>query len=166
MGQELGRETISIKSEEREAQEENAIIAIPYFNFGYDVAGPFDARRYMIPINLTDINLSGGNQPLDILALGAAEARFKESQINQSNLPLRQLEQIRAHVKIFSNEQRISWDRSSNDLQYYGRNTPDGGIRNEAMEDIRQPMVNPFYGVYGRGYYHNPYSRGLYYYRR
>ena len=137
-------------------------------------SGPFSYERYAVPINLMDINLYSNEQnELDILALSRAKENYKKSQIRSVNTE-RQLQQIRAQVQVFANQdQKFNtnqdiYNRANNNLNYDKR-TPDGGIRNEALRDIRQPFMRPhYYDYYRPGYYYSPYrpTSSFHLYRR
>lgn len=125
--------------------------------------GQFQMRRFLIS---TDSRYARENQSgnIDILALGQAEERFKKAHIRQGDFSSRQLQQIKSRVEIFYG-QRSFLDRTDNNLNPYGKMTPDGGIRNAVYEDIRQPEINPYYGFYNRSYGFQP-RNGFHIYRR
>lgn len=126
--------------------------------------GPLDPRSYPLPYSLTDIGFPRDeNVSIDILAIGQAQERHKRSQ-RRSVEVTRQLQQIKSQVQVFQERDRDSWNRANDDLRFNSKMTPDGGIRNEAVRDIRQPFVNPYYDFYRRNYY-SPYG-GFYPYRR
>lgn len=134
---------------------------------------PFNINRYKIEINLLDIGFPSDQKdaPLDMLAVARAEAIHKKSASQEFKASSRQLQQIRNQVQVFTMRQS-DYGRAHNDLQFDSKMTPDGGIRNNAWQDIRQPFVNPYYGIYGQP---NPYDyrfggghpgNSLYFYRR
>lgn len=169
-GQELETEGHAIPAEKSKIEAE-----VPLFH-SMDLLsstarmGPFQVDRYKIHINLIDISFPSNQEiPIDILAMARAEEHRKKSQTRDFKAPIRQLEQIRSEVQVF--EFQIDLGRSTNNLQYNSKNTPDGGIRNEAFQEIRQPFLNtnPHYNRSGRtGYYNNSYfgrPTSLYYRR-
>lgn len=167
-GQELETEGHAIPSEKSKFEAE-----IPLFE-AMEVAspaarmGPFQVDRYKIHINLIDISFPSSQEiPIDILAMAKAQEYKKKSQMRDFKAPIRQLEQIRSEVQVF--EFQIDLGRSTNNLNYDNKRTPDGGIRNEALRDIRQPFITPYpyydrTGRYNNSYYGRP--SGLHYYRR
>lgn len=126
--------------------------------------GHFQVRTFSLPDDM-GVHDKDNQTPIDILALGKAKEQYKQSRIRQIDNPSRQLQQIRSKVRVFGI--RSSYNRANDDLHFYGKNTPDGGIKNEATEDIRQPFINPYYNSYRRGYrrYSQP-RNGFYLYRR
>jgi len=164
-GQELETETHAIPAEKSEVDAEAPLfqtmnVLSPAFRMG-----PFQVDRYKIPINLIDISFPSNQEtPIDILAMAKAKENKKKSQMRDFKAPIRQLEQIRSEVQVF--EFQVDLGRSTNNLHYNNKNTPDGGIRNEALRDIRQPFINP-YPYYDRtGRYNNYYYGHPLYYRR
>ncbi len=155
----------------RENEEANLSMAKSYFTlsstFSSQELSPFDARRYSLPIDLTSIslhNIDGQPDNINILALAKARERFRQSKIGDNDFLARQQKQIKSLMQI--NQTNTPWGRTSNDINFYGKRTPDGGIRNEAYEDVSQPFINPYYSPYG--YYNlpfrSPYNRNGFHY--
>lgn len=154
--QELRDEDRSIPAVEQKSTKEIAAELFP-LSIDNTPSGPFSVQRFAVPINLIDIDPSGNEyQELDILAVSRAKEQNRRSQIRSINTA-KQLDQIKAQVRVFLNQDQQQsqdiYNRANNNLNYNKR-TPDGGIRNEAMRDIRQPFMNPYYNYGRRGYYY------------
>ncbi len=167
MCQELRKDNRSIPSKEHQSIKEIAAELFP-LSIDRTPPGPFSVERFVVPINLMDINPSeSGNENLDILAISRTQEQKRKAQIRSVNTS-RQLDQIKAQVRVFLNQDqrnRDIYNRANNDLNYDKR-TPDGGIRNEALRDIRQPFMTPYYDYYGRrGYSPYGYRYPRYYWR-
>ncbi|SRR5690625_5104506 len=168
--QEWENENHAIPAEKKEEkiQKEEVVFERLQLSSPLSFVGPFDIERYKIDINLIDIDFSKKPEyKLDILAVGRAEEMRRKAGLKDIKAPTRQLQQIRSQVQVYGI--RSDWSRSNDDLQFDGRRTRDGGIRNEALRDIRQPFINPYYGRFGRPYYHDYYygtPSNYYFYRR
>lgn len=169
-GQELETGENAIPAEKSKIEEEIPLFQTMNLVSPASRMGPFQVDRYKIHFNLIDISFSRDKETsIDILAIARAEEFERKSRIRDFKAPIRQLKQIRSQVQVFGFQS--AWGRSNDNRQFDSRLTPDGGIRNEALRDIRQPFINPypFYGGYGRPYYNDYYySRpsSLHYYRR
>lgn len=167
--QELENNNFAIPAEKKEnVEEEEMLFERIQLNSSLSAVGPFNIERYKIDINLIDLDFSKEeDHKLDILAIGRAEEMRRRAGFKDIKAPTRQMQQIRSQVQVFRIQS--DWARSNDDLQYDGRKTRDGGIRNEALKDIRQPFINPYYGRFGRPYYYDHYygtPSNYYFYRR
>lgn len=159
-GQELSEKHKGIPMEKNEEATESFFLA-PISFFGTSSAtGPFQIDRYRMDLNIMDIGLPRDTpeKPIDILAIARARESERRTQSRIFEATSRQLAQIQKQSRVFVNN-RDSYIRSNNQLEFNSRLTPDGGIRNEAIQDIRQPFIDPFYGTYGYPYYYPNSSR-------
>lgn len=162
-GQELEGERKVIRAESPEMEAEIPLferveLKVPSYGIG-----AFDPRRYPLPYSLEDIGFPRDEKvALDIMAISQAQHRDRQSMIRSVEVS-RQLQQIKAQVQVFNERDRDSWNRANDNLRFNSKITPDGGIRNRALHDLRRPFTNPYYGLYNPGYYN--YYRPYYYYR-
>lgn len=164
-GQEFeGDQPKEIRAENRQIEEEIPIFQSLDFGLQSGRMGPFDVARYAVPINLIDIGYpttETEDTNFDILAISRAKERRRESQMRSVDVT-RQAEQIRAQVRVFSNQNKnpsASWDRNID--PFNNQRLRDGSIRNEALRQSRQPFMNPYDQYYNRGYYGPGYYNGL-----
>lgn len=165
---------IPAENRQNEIQEESPFLIPLSLSSPGSQLGPLQIDRYKIDINLMDIGFPSEEEtdPIDIQAIAKAEQMRKRSYYRDIKAPARQLQQIRSHVQVFS-YQGSDYNRVHG-YQFDSRNTPDGGIRNDAWQDMRQPLLNPYSRIYGNPFYYNsyPYRYGgyqgnpYYYYRR
>jgi|GEM_PF-1152673 len=168
--QEIEDQRHSIPAENKAVEEETPLFEVMDGMYAPQM-GPFQIDRYKLHFNLLDISFPSEekNVALDIMAIARAEEFKRKSRIRDFKPPVRQLEQIRSQVQVFVHP--TIWQRSS-ERQFESRLTPDGGIRNEAYRDMRQPFINPYPVYYDRYYrpstfdYYYGRPTNLYYYRR
>lgn len=151
--QEFTDEKKSIPAENREMNDESFFIERLDWATENPVMGPFDVRRYKVPINLMDIGLPKEKKPnVDILAISKAKEHYRKARIPKVELT-RQSQQIRSEVKVFADRRFNSWNRSTDDTNWDSKRMRDGGIKNRAMRDIRQPFIYP-HGLHGRQHHY------------
>lgn len=141
-GQELGKvSTLNPRPDLNFEPSDKSVTRAPHL-------GQFQLSYLHLPTNLS-FNREQNRAPINILAMGLAAERHKQANMRQMNFPERQLQQIKSRVQIFNGRESFL-NRTDNNLNFYGGNTPDGGIRNEVYEDVRQPLINPYFGLYDR----------------
>lgn len=158
-GQELSEKQKGIPLEQ-DKQIEESFFLVPISFFGTSSAnGPFQIDRYKMDLNIMDIGFPADAtaKPINILAIARAQELEKRTQSRIFEATSRQLAQIQRQSRVYINN-RDSYIRSNSQLEFNSKLTPDGGIRNEAIRDIRQPFIDPFYGSYGYPYYNNSFN--------
>lgn len=105
--------------------------------------------------NLPYVNIYADPHSKELNMAQIAQTRLlqKKQQTIDMEFPNRQLAQIRETTEVFFDPTNFS-NRTNNNLNYYNKKTPDGGIKNEVYEDNRQPFINPFYRSYNSPYYY------------
>jgi len=94
------------------------------------------------------------SKELNMAQIAQTRLNQKRQQVVDVNFPNRQLAQIRNTTEVFFDPSNFN-NRTNNNLNYYNKQTPDGGIKNEVYEDVRRPFINPFYRSYNSPYYRN-----------
>ncbi|MDR6301409.1 hypothetical protein [Mesonia maritima] len=110
-----------------------------------------ETGNFILPI--VNIYATPETRELDMQAIAQARELQKKQGIVQMDFPQRQLNQIQSNTHVYFDQTNFN-NRTNNDLNFYGRQTPDGGIKNEVYEDNRQPFINPFYRSYNSPYYY------------
>lgn len=172
-GQETGEEGFSIPAENAELEKRNSHFATKIALPHADKIGPFDVRRFNKTTKLDDPDIFNRKKEmqLDIMAMAVAAEQERKSNIRSVNMS-NQMAQIKSEVKVFGHRYRSAWNRANDDLHFDSKMTPDGGIRNPVMPDMRQPLIRPHYGAYNRGGFYSPYPshhtsrNGVYFYGR
>ncbi len=90
---------------------------------------------------------------IDMLAL-AEEKHYTKNKANYSmQLPTRQLQQIKQRVEVYYDSRSNFKRQTEFSVDTDPRKTRDGGIKNEAYEDMSRPFIRNPYGYYYRGNY-------------
>lgn len=124
--------------------------------------GPFDVRRYMIPITIMNINVSTESTAnINFLAMSEAKAQYKESLIRESDAPERQLKQIKSQIKVFGKEQKENWEESDDKLHFRQPYSPYNRRWDNTFHHIRRSYRMSPYDFYTPSYYNRPYRSGF-----
>ncbi len=102
--------------------------------------------------NLPLISSYSAKKKVNIFA--PEEVYMASNQKTNTEFPQRQLEQINSTVQVYYNQTNFN-QRTNVDLNYYGKRTLDGGIKNEVYEDVRQPLLNTGYYLHRNRYDRN-----------
>ncbi len=106
--------------------------------------GMFKVRRFILP-TIEELQAIDSNRSINILAIGRAKARYKQSYIGKTKSIARQMAQIEAGTQIMI-ERTNPWERGN--LSYYDRDN----VENESLELFHQPLTFPTYHTYYNAY--------------
>ncbi len=123
--------------------------------------GAIESRERNFILPPIEIHKFSTFKRIDMLAL-AEEKHYKKNKANFSmQLPTRQLQQIKQRVEVYYDSRGNFKRQTEFSVDTDPRKTRDGGIKNEAYEDMSRPFIrNPYGRFYRRNYLGSPNTRG------